>query len=198
MLERVDAVAVGVASGFRRILVHVTCRGHVAAEARVTVIRRRPRHREADVFQGRHRQSLAIHVLDGERNFGSLPCQVVGYAGDMDVDTGYQRVRIGRKCLRRIEFHRMGTQDGGIERRLAFRNVAVSALRIVRLEAAWVIGATGEIDIVMAGTASCSRRAAVTGPGATDPCTQRSNNSRVSVSASACSPAKRANARSWY
>jgi hypothetical protein len=47
-------------------------------------------------------------------------------------------------------------------------------------------------------SSAVQRTAAVTGPGATDPRTQRSNTSEVNVSASSCSPAKRANACSWY
>ena len=52
----------------------------------------------------------------------------------------------------------MRSLDGGIEGQLALRNMAVVAFSVIRLESAGMVGAGGEIDIVMAGAAGSPAR----------------------------------------
>ena len=47
----------------------------------------------------------------------------------------------------------MRAHNGGIKRRLALRNMAIGALSVVGLESTGMIGARGEIDIVVASAA---------------------------------------------
>jgi hypothetical protein len=60
----------------------------------------------------------------------------VGHAGNGQVEAGQQRIRILRVQSRCVGGHHVRTQDGGIERRLALRDMAIGALAVVRLESA--------------------------------------------------------------
>ena len=83
-----------------------------------------------------------------------MPGGGIGHAGNGEVDAGQQRIRILRISGGSIGGHHVRAHDGCIEGHLALRDMAVGALRVIRLESAGVVDAGGEIDIVVAGSAS--------------------------------------------
>ena len=95
---------------------------------------------------------VAVDILHGVATTGFCPAGV-GYARDRHFDARDERIRVLRISGRRVVGHHVRAHDGGIEGRLALRDMAVGALRVVRLESAGVVGAGGEIDVVVAGAA---------------------------------------------
>ena len=89
---------------------------------------------------------------------GVLPAVRIFHAGNGQVDACQKRVRVLRISGYSICRHHVCSFDGGVERQLALRNMAIVALSVVRLESARVIGAGGEVEIVMAGAAGSPRR----------------------------------------
>ena len=84
---------------------------------------------------------------------GVCPADRIRHAGDGEIDAGHQRIRVLRVRSGGVGGHTCAPMNGGIEGRLALSDMAVVALGVVGLESAGVVGAGGEVDVVMAGAA---------------------------------------------
>ena len=84
---------------------------------------------------------------------GFCPAVVLVTFVMVTIDARDQRIRVLRVSGRRVIGHHVRAHDGGIEGRLALRDMAVGALLVIGLESTGVVRAGSEIDVVVAGAA---------------------------------------------